>query len=93
VAIAPHPEDFPKLLDQMGAYMRKPYDWSADVKKLTVPVMLNSRDLLLVEGHLAPDLPLPFTPARLSSALLKCPRSRSSIYSQAEITTNTKPIK
>ena len=39
-AIAPHPEDFPKLLDQMGAYMRKPYDWSADVKKLTMPVML-----------------------------------------------------
>jgi len=24
VAIAPHPEEFPKLLDQMGAYMRKP---------------------------------------------------------------------
>src|SRR5947199_1818173 len=24
----------------MGAYMRKPYDWSADVKKLTRPVML-----------------------------------------------------
>lgn len=40
VAIAPHPQDFPKLLDQMGAYMRKPYDWSADVKKLTMPVML-----------------------------------------------------
>ncbi len=40
VAIAPHPEDFPKLLDQMGAYMRKPYDWSADVKKLTMPAML-----------------------------------------------------
>jgi pimeloyl-ACP methyl ester carboxylesterase len=40
VAIAPHPEDFPKLLDQMGAYMRKPYDWSADVKKLTMPVIL-----------------------------------------------------
>jgi pimeloyl-ACP methyl ester carboxylesterase len=40
VAIAPHPEDFPKLLDQMGAYMRKPYDWSADVKKLAMPVML-----------------------------------------------------
>jgi pimeloyl-ACP methyl ester carboxylesterase len=39
-AIAPHPEDFPKLLDQMGAYMRKPYDWSADVRKLTMPVML-----------------------------------------------------
>jgi len=24
----------------MGAYMRKSYDWSADVKKLTMPVML-----------------------------------------------------
>jgi pimeloyl-ACP methyl ester carboxylesterase len=40
MAIAPHPEEFPKLLDQMGAYMREPYDWSADVKKLTMPVML-----------------------------------------------------
>jgi pimeloyl-ACP methyl ester carboxylesterase len=40
VAIAPHPEEFPKLLDRMGAYMREPYDWSADVKKLTMPVML-----------------------------------------------------
>jgi pimeloyl-ACP methyl ester carboxylesterase len=40
VAIAPHPEEFPKLLDRMGAYMRTPYDWSADVKKLTMPVML-----------------------------------------------------
>lgn len=40
VAIAPHPEEFPKLLDKMGAFMRKPYDWSADVRKLTMPVML-----------------------------------------------------
>ena len=40
VAVAPHPEDFPKLLDRMGAYMRKPYDWSDDVKKLTMPVLL-----------------------------------------------------
>jgi pimeloyl-ACP methyl ester carboxylesterase len=40
LAVAPKPEDFPKLLDQMGAYMRKPYDWSADVPKLTMPVML-----------------------------------------------------
>jgi pimeloyl-ACP methyl ester carboxylesterase len=40
VAIAPHPEEFPKLLDEMGTYMRKPYDWSADVKKLTMPVIL-----------------------------------------------------
>jgi pimeloyl-ACP methyl ester carboxylesterase len=40
LAVAPHPEDFPKLLDQMGAYMREPYDWSGDVAKLTMPVML-----------------------------------------------------
>jgi pimeloyl-ACP methyl ester carboxylesterase len=40
VAIAPNPDEFPKLLDAMGAYMRKPFDWSADVKKLTMPVIL-----------------------------------------------------
>jgi pimeloyl-ACP methyl ester carboxylesterase len=40
VAIAPHPEDFPKLLDRIGTYMRKAYDWSADVNKLTMPVIL-----------------------------------------------------
>jgi pimeloyl-ACP methyl ester carboxylesterase len=40
VAVAPHPEDFPKLLDAMGTYMRKAYDWTGDVTKLTMPVML-----------------------------------------------------
>ena len=40
VAIAPHPEDFPKLLDKMGACMRRPFDWSADARTLTMPVML-----------------------------------------------------
>jgi pimeloyl-ACP methyl ester carboxylesterase len=39
-AIAPHPEDFPKLLDRMGEYMRESFDFSEDVKKLTIPVML-----------------------------------------------------
>jgi pimeloyl-ACP methyl ester carboxylesterase len=39
-AIAPDPGEFPKLLDQMGEWMRKPYDWEQDVKKLTMPVML-----------------------------------------------------
>lgn len=39
-AIAPHPEEFPRLLDAMGEYMRKDYDWSANVKKLQMPVML-----------------------------------------------------
>lgn len=40
VAVAPHPEDFPKLLDRMGELMRKPYDWTEDVKTLKMPVML-----------------------------------------------------
>jgi pimeloyl-ACP methyl ester carboxylesterase len=39
-AVAPKPEDFPKLLDQMGNWMRGDYDWSADVPKLKMPVML-----------------------------------------------------
>jgi pimeloyl-ACP methyl ester carboxylesterase len=40
VAVAPHPEDFPRLLDAMGAYMRQPYDFSDDVRTLKMPVML-----------------------------------------------------
>ena len=40
VARAPKPADFPRLLDRMGELMRKPYDWSEDVKKLAMPVML-----------------------------------------------------
>ena len=38
--VAPKKEDFPRLLDTMGSYMRKNYDWSADVAKLQGPVML-----------------------------------------------------
>ncbi len=40
MAIAPDPGEFPKLLDAMGAFMRQPYNWSGDVKRLTMPVML-----------------------------------------------------
>jgi pimeloyl-ACP methyl ester carboxylesterase len=40
VAVAPNPEEFPKLLDRMGELMRTPYEWSEDVKKLEMPVML-----------------------------------------------------
>ncbi|MEJ6783158.1 alpha/beta hydrolase [Aminobacter sp. Piv2-1] len=39
-AVAPKVEDFPKLLDLMGELMRKPFDWSEDVKTLKMPVML-----------------------------------------------------
>lgn len=40
MAIAPHPEDFPRLLDRMGEAMRQPYDFSEDVRGLRMPVML-----------------------------------------------------
>ena len=40
VAIAPNPDDFPKLLDRMGEMMRTPYDWSEEVRTLRMPVML-----------------------------------------------------
>jgi pimeloyl-ACP methyl ester carboxylesterase len=40
VAVAPKPEDFPRLLQAMGDLMREPFDYSADVKKLTMPTML-----------------------------------------------------
>ncbi|MGV3490818.1 MAG: alpha/beta fold hydrolase [Devosia sp.] len=40
-AVNPDPAtNFPKLLDQMGGYMGKPYDYSADIPKLSVPTML-----------------------------------------------------
>ena len=40
VAVAPNPQDFPRLLDAMGDLMRTPYDYSADVRKLTMPTLL-----------------------------------------------------
>ena len=39
-AVAPDVSEFPKLLDNMGAFMRKPYNWAEDVKTLKMPVML-----------------------------------------------------
>lgn len=39
-AVAPDTTEFPELLDRMGAFMRRPYNWKDDVAKLTMPVML-----------------------------------------------------
>ncbi len=39
-AVAPDVSEFPKLLDAMGAMMRERYDWSDDVARLSMPVML-----------------------------------------------------
>jgi pimeloyl-ACP methyl ester carboxylesterase len=43
-AVAPKVDDFPRLLDAMGEFMRQKYDWSADVAKLKMPVMLTFGD-------------------------------------------------
>ena len=40
VAVAPKPEDFPRLLQAMGDLMRQHYDYSADVKKITAHTLL-----------------------------------------------------
>ena len=40
VAVAPKPEEFPLLLDNMGALMRTGYNYADEVKKLPMPVML-----------------------------------------------------
>lgn len=40
VAVAPKPEDFPRLLGVLGDFMRGKYDWSAEIPKLKMPVML-----------------------------------------------------
>jgi pimeloyl-ACP methyl ester carboxylesterase len=40
IAIAPKPSEFPRLLDTLGEYMKKKYDWSSEIGKLKMPVML-----------------------------------------------------
>ena len=39
-AVAPNVAAFPRLLDALGDFMRSKYDWSSEVPKLTMPVML-----------------------------------------------------
>jgi pimeloyl-ACP methyl ester carboxylesterase len=36
----PEPERFPQFLDKLGAMLQEDYDWSAEVRKLKMPVML-----------------------------------------------------
>jgi pimeloyl-ACP methyl ester carboxylesterase len=37
---APHPEQWPTLLDRMGDLMRKDYDWRPEIAKLQMPTLL-----------------------------------------------------
>jgi pimeloyl-ACP methyl ester carboxylesterase len=36
----PEPQRFPQFLDKMREMMRQDYDWSSEIKKLSMPVML-----------------------------------------------------
>jgi pimeloyl-ACP methyl ester carboxylesterase len=47
-AVAPNIDDFPRLLDAIGDFMRLDYDWSADVAKLQMPVLLAYGDADMV---------------------------------------------
>jgi pimeloyl-ACP methyl ester carboxylesterase len=40
VAVAPKPDDFPRLLDAIGDLMRKPYNFSEEARKLGPPTMI-----------------------------------------------------
>jgi pimeloyl-ACP methyl ester carboxylesterase len=40
VAVAPKPGEFPRLLDTLGGFMQTSYDWSSEIPKLEMPVML-----------------------------------------------------
>jgi pimeloyl-ACP methyl ester carboxylesterase len=42
--LAPRPEDFPRLVDKIGEYMRQPFDMTDQLRALQVPTMLMSAD-------------------------------------------------
>ena len=42
--VAPDPDAFPSLVDKSGELMRRPYNWSDEVKGLTIPVLLAYAD-------------------------------------------------
>lgn len=42
--VAPRPEDFPRLLDKIGASMAKDYDYTEEVRGLKVPTLIVAAD-------------------------------------------------
>jgi len=42
--IAPRVEDWPKLITKLGELMKKPYDWSNEIKAIKSPVMIVAGD-------------------------------------------------
>ncbi|HEX4340912.1 MAG TPA: alpha/beta hydrolase [Polyangiaceae bacterium] len=55
VKVAPNVDEFPRLLDTVGAFMKKSYDWSAEIPALRMPVMLvyGDGDMFLPEHEIA----------------------------------------
>lgn len=54
VAVAPRPDDFPRLLDKMGALMKRDYDWSNEVRGIEAPTMLVFADHdMMPTAHMA----------------------------------------
>lgn len=43
-AVAPHPENFGRLLDKIGESMAKPFDFSAEMRALEVPTLIVCAD-------------------------------------------------
>jgi pimeloyl-ACP methyl ester carboxylesterase len=42
--VAPHPEDFPRLLDKIGESMAQDFDFSEEVRGLQVPTLIVAAD-------------------------------------------------
>ena len=42
--VAPRPQDFPRLLDKIGAAMAKDFDYSAEVRGLKIPTLIVAAD-------------------------------------------------
>lgn len=54
MAVAPKPEEFPRLLDRTGGMMQIDYDWSSEVRALEMPLLLAFGDSDAVPpGHAA----------------------------------------
>jgi len=43
-AVAPDVDAYPRLMDRTGALLRRPYDWTAEVARLTAPTLLAYAD-------------------------------------------------
>ncbi|HET9847534.1 MAG TPA: alpha/beta hydrolase [Candidatus Dormibacteraeota bacterium] len=42
--VAPRPQDFPRLLDKMGAWMATDFDYTEDVRRLRIPTLIIAAD-------------------------------------------------